>query len=158
MPGQSLERCMCEELKLGEDGKVISKLPQSPAVQGFSAQWNKDEDRPETDPARGTSPAWSQSALTPGAPVLCQTQDGKKKTAGFLREPHTTWTVCPTWLPSLRNHYVLLMVERKNRELTAADEVRQVTFKHHHHADTHAQTSRWGMLHVGRNSPVATAQ
>lgn len=69
---------MCEELKLGEDGKVISKLPQSPAVQGFSAQWNKDEDRPETDPARGTSPAWSQSALTPGAPVLCQTQDGKK--------------------------------------------------------------------------------
>ena len=73
---------MCEELKLGEDGKVISKLPQSPAVQGFSAQWNKDEDRPETDPARGTSPAWSQSALTPGAPVLCHTQDGKKKQLG----------------------------------------------------------------------------
>ena len=40
---------MWEELKLGEDGKAISKLPQSPAVQGFSAQWNKDEDGPEAD-------------------------------------------------------------------------------------------------------------
>ena len=82
----------------------------------------------------------------------------EKKTAGFLREAHTTWTVCPTWLSSLKNHHVLLMVERRNRELTAAGEVRPVTFKLHHHTDTHAQTSRWGTLHRGGNSPVATAQ
>ena len=156
MSQQSPERCVWEELKLGEDGKAISKLPQSPAVQGFSAQWDKDEDGPEADPARGTSPARHGVHSHPGR-VLRQTQDGKEN--GWVPPGSTpTWTVCPTWLSSLKNHQVLLMVERRNRELTAAGEVRPVTFKLHHHTDTHAQTSRWGTLHRGGNSPVATAQ
>ena len=76
---QSPERCVWEELKLGEDGKVISKLLQSPAVQGFSAQWNKDKDGPEADPAQGTSPAPSRSALAPGARVTSDTRRKRKR-------------------------------------------------------------------------------
>lgn len=79
--------------------------------------------------------------------------DGKKQLGSSGN--HTPLDRLSNLAASLRNHYVLLMVERKNRELTAANEVWRVTFKHHHHADTHAQTSRWGMLHLGRNSPVA---
>lgn len=52
--------------------EVISKLLQSPAVQGFSAQWNKDEDRPETDPAGGALPGKCR-VHSHRAPVSCQT-------------------------------------------------------------------------------------